>query len=447
MAALAAAAFAWPAQAKVDARPDDGAVAARINGQAVYAFTVDLTLRLAREKQPRLSRTGALEAIIVNRLLAAEARRRFDAADLYPSAQVAFARDVALDDQLVSALRAVYGNDIEAALRALPGASLDSLIGAQSRPQSAELDAVFGQPDRLRLDYALTPQQADAARKLALLRYRLPDGQQGTITLYDVYRRQNVQGRLELHNRNLAFLQQQARLRLAGLFVQYWARQAFGAAAVDDLRRALSDQDDVQGMLQQYGIGADLHGPSKVLDRLAAQVTREEIAAYYQSHRQEFERIERVKARHIRVADETLAHQVAAAANKGEDFAALARRHSQADDRIAGGDLGWIEHRGELDWLAQLAYSQPAGKVSPPVRTPVGPAEAAAWEIVLVEQRVNGYQAPDSEAVRYIAGKAIAQEKAVQQFKSLRDRLLREADIRINSKALDQPLDLLADKS
>ena len=95
-----------------------------------------------------------------------------------------------------------------------------------------------------------------------------------------------------------------------------------------------------------------------------------------------------------------------------------------------------------MGWLEQLAFMQPEGQVSRPFRAPVGPNQAAPWEIVLVERRVEAYQAADSEAVRYAARHALAREKAAAQLQALRERLLREARIEVNGKLLDAPLQL-----
>ena len=147
-----------------------------------------------------------------------------------------------------------------------------------------------------------------------------------------------------------------------------------------------------------------------------------------------------MKARHIRLADERTAQTVADALAGGADFGALARRHSVAADSAAGGELGWLQHSGTPDWLAPLAFSQPEGQPSRPIRSPVGPNEKAVWEIVLVDKRQEGYQDPASETVRYVAGNAVAREKAAAQLAALRQRLLGEARIDINRSALDHPL-------
>ena len=440
--AVLALALPAPAAATLAYRLDDPVLAARVDGAPLHAFTVEVLWRQARNKDAKAARSAALEEIVLNRLLVGAAHQRFDEAQLFASQRVAFARDVALDDQLVALLRSQYGKELEQALAQLPGAALDGLITEQSRPEAAVLDAVFGKPDQLKLEYSLNAEQQARARTVVLLRYALPSGA-GAVTLYDVYHRQNVQGRVALFNRQADFLQQQARLDLAGRFVLDWSNRRFGAAAVADLRRALAERSEVLALQQLHGIGDDIDTVSPLLKQLAGQVSTAQVAAYYQQHREEFVRIERVKARHIRLADEQTAEKVYAALNQGGDFAALARRYSTASDAANGGDLGWIIHEGKPDWLRQLALVQPEGPASRPFRLPVGPQDAASWEIVQVQQKVSGYQAPDSETVRYAASNAVARATALAQWNALRQQVLRAAQIDINRRQLDQPLRLL----
>lgn len=442
LALWAALALPGAAAATVAFRLDDPALAARIDGAPLQAFTVDLLWRQARNKDASAARSATLEELVLNRLLVAAARQRFDEAQLFASQRVAFAREVALDDQLVSLLRSQYGKELEQALAQLPGASLEGLVTAQARPEPGELDAIFGKPDQLKLEYTLNAEQQARARKVVLLRYTLPSGA-GAITLYDVYRRQNVQGRVALFNRQADFLQQQARQDLAGRFVLEWSSRRFGAAALADLRRALAERSEVLALQQLHGIGDDIDSASPLLKQLAGQVSAAQVAAYYQQHRDEFARIERVKARHIRLADEQTAERVYAALTRGEAFAALAARYSTASDAANGGELGWIVHEGKPGWLQQLALAQAEGPASRPFRQPVGPQEAASWEIVQVQQRVMGYQAPDSDTVRYAASNAIARSTALAQWQALRQQVLRAAQIDLNRRQLDQALHIL----
>jgi hypothetical protein len=437
---VACAALSATASAAVRFGVDDPALAARIDAAPLHASTLDTLWRQARLADPKAARAATLETLVAERLLAARARAQWGEAALLTGQGVGYAHDVALDDQLAALLRNLYRKDLEQALAQLPGGSLDGLIVAEPVVPAAALDAIFGKPGALRLDYSLTGAQAEQAKAVPVLAYRLPGGGTGTLSLHDVYRRQNVQGRIALHTRQSGALPQQVRQALGVLAVLDWAQNRFGEAALADLRRALSDQAVVVALQRLHGIGADTDSGSALLDRLAAQADRDAIRAYYDQHRDEFRRIDKVKARHLRTHDEAAAQQAYAALKGGADFAVVARKVSIAGNAAQGGDLGWIDAAGKTGWLQQLAFAHAPGEVSRPVRAPVGPHDKATWEIVLVEQRVEGHQPPEAESVRYVASRAIARRTAIAQLAALRERMVREADIELNRTLLDAPL-------
>lgn len=414
----------------------DPRLAARVNGQPIHGLTLEVMARMAQLNNPKTTRAVVLESLIANRLLAQAARSDFAQYHLTEGNRVGFAPEVALDDQLSGTLRTVYREQIEASINTLAGGTLNALVLEQGKLSAAELDQVFGPGGKLLLDYNLNPAQLATAKRLTVLRSSLPST--SAISLYDIFIRQNVQGRVEFFNRNRDFMRQQAVLYLGNLYLQEWARKNFGAAALADLRQALAEQNEVHALMSLHGIGADIDGESKLLNTLAAQVTQAEVLSYFQAHKEEFKRIVSVKARHIRLADEASARRVIAEVNQGTSFAQLAQRYSSAADASQGGDLGTIQHTATLSWLAELAFIQEEGKISAPFRAAVGPKEEAYWEVVLVEKRQEAYQDPASETVRYQAGRALAQEKAIKQISALRQQLLKNAKIDINRQALTQ---------
>ncbi|MFL6657649.1 MAG: peptidylprolyl isomerase [Massilia sp.] len=409
------------------------AVAARINAQPVYGLSVDAMWRMAQAAQPTATRQATLNAIIENRLLAGAARAQVGVAALSSGQGVGFARDVAQCDQLVATLRTLYGVQIEADIRQLPGGTLMALVQDQPALDGATLTAIFGDPSRLQLVTALDPVKLALARKIVALRYALPRRETQSITLFDVYQRQNVQGRVALFAHDVDFMRQQATLLVGARFVLDWSERHFGKAAVNDLSQVLSEQADAQVFMRMHGMGAEQNGDSSLLDGLARTVTPDQVRSYYRAHQGEFVRIARVRARHIRLPDEASARKVAQGLAGGADFAATARRYSIASDAGEGGALGWVRHEGTPGWLAQLVFSQPEGKISQPIRMPGGPDVEAAWEIVLVERREQGMQPADSESVRYIASRAVAREMAAVQFIALRKDLLRKARIELTT--------------
>jgi parvulin-like peptidyl-prolyl isomerase len=414
LAGLGLGLIAWSAQAKP---------VATLNGAPIHDLTLDTLYESARQKQPGLSRAGMLDQVVANRLLAATASTRFKQYDLGANRRVAFDADVASENSLISLLTPLY----DAKNGALTEKQLQAQILAEIHPNPKQWDAVFGKEGKLLLDYSLSQEQLAQAKSLILLKSKVPGGQ--AISLYDVVRRLNVQGRVEFFNRNFQFVQQQARQRLASLIVLNFANHQYGAPAVADLRAALAEREQAHAVLALHGIGADIDADSELIVQLLDKVSQPEIKAYYSAHLDQFKRINKVKARHIRVADETSARQLLAQLAKGADFAQLAREKSIAEDAKQGGDLGWIVHESKMSWLADLALTQQAGQVSPPFRAPVGPNDHAYYEIVKVEQREDGYQAVDSESVRYGARRAVAQQKAVQQITELQTQLRQQAKL------------------
>ncbi|KQV61856.1 MULTISPECIES: peptidylprolyl isomerase [unclassified Duganella] len=405
------------------------AVAARIDGEPIYSFTLDTLWQQLRAGKPSLERRAALDDLIQVRLLAAYANAPAPKSEA--SLPVAFAPDVTLEERLVATLREVYGKEVDAAVKALPGATLESLVTAQPPMPQPALEAIFGRPGPLRLEIALTPEQQTQAGAIDVLRYQLPAGEPAHVTLYDVYYRQNVQGRLALSQQPASVAAAQARRIVANAFVLHWARQRFGAEAVADLRRAIADGEAVVTLQHLYGVGLDTDSGSVLLNRLSSEASPQEIEAFYTQHKDQFARIDKVRARHIRVADEAQAQRVQKALQGGADFAATARKMSRAADATKGGDLGWISAEGSKDWLASLAFSQPPGQPSAPVRAPVGPNEPAYWEIVLVEEQVQGSHPLQSETVRYQASRMIALKKAARQLGEMIEQVRGKARIEI----------------
>lgn len=413
------------------AMPDQAAPAAYIDGAPVHALTLRALRHEASERPDRPSAEAVLAAIVADRLQAPWSRKRFSAAQLYPASTVGFAPQVIVEQRLAGLVRSLYASELDAAVRALPGATLESLVEATYPLAPATLERLFGAPGALRLGYDFTPDQAALAARTPLLRYRLGGAPALTLSVLDVYRRQNVQGRMAFFQRQQDLMLAQARQQLASLFVLDWAGRRCGAAALADLRQALDEQETVRGAMRLYGLaeGAEAHSPLQAA--LARQVSLADIRIYYDAHIDQFRRIDKVKARHIRVGSEALAQRLRAELAAGKDFGTLARRHSLAPSAARGGDLGWVKQSAAPDWLSALALQQPAGTVSSPFRAAVGPDAPATWELLLVGQRVEGVYPPESETVNYMARRAIAHERARAEFAGVRMALVGAARVEL----------------
>lgn len=94
------------------------------------------------------------------------------------------------------------------------------------------------------------------------------------------------------------------------------------------------------------------------------QVGESAIAAYYESHRDEFERPEQVQLRQILVRDAKIAGEAREAVLAGEDFATVAVRTSEEPQAERGGDQGLLG-RGDLPpAFADVIFNLSPGEVS-----------------------------------------------------------------------------------
>ena len=144
----------------------------------------------------------------------------------------------------------------------------------------------------------------------------------------------------------------------------------------------------------------------------------EAVNDYYTHHLEAFQRPEQVRARHIlfKVASSASAEQeaqvrtraeaVLTALQNGEDFATVAKQHSE-DTATAeqGGDLGYFPRGQMVAPFEEAAFSLPVGQLSDLIRTPFG------WHILRVEDKREAATKPLAEVEPEIKDK-IREEKA-----------------------------------
>jgi peptidyl-prolyl cis-trans isomerase D len=180
-----------------------------------------------------------------------------------------------------------------------------------------------------------------------------------------------------------------------------------------------------------------------VLDRQAqlakVKVSDDEVRREYDGHRDQYERPEQRHARHILLkvppgaaeadvrAVRDLAGSVLARAQKGEDFAALARSLSQ-DTASApqGGDLGWFGRGAMVKAFDEAAFSTPPGQLAPVVQTEYG------FHILQVlEARPAGTTSFDEvkDSLRRRLELERASEVAGTEAKRIRDKVAKASDI------------------
>ena len=139
---------------------------------------------------------------------------------------------------------------------------------------------------------------------------------------------------------------------------------------------------------------------------VASRITipQSEIEAYYNAHKKDFIRDERVYLREILVstdgkdaaglaAAERKANDLYTRASRGERFADLAKDNSDASTAAQGGDLGAGYKKGDVDnQIESAVWSVKPGTVTKPMKTDHG------WLILKVEEHTKAGQATLAEA-------------------------------------------------
>jgi peptidyl-prolyl cis-trans isomerase C len=128
--------------------------------------------------------------------------------------------------------------------------------------------------------------------------------------------------------------------------------------------------------------------------------TEDEIAAYYEEHKDDFSYNEYARARHILVATEAEARRIYSRLAEGADFAALARKYSiDPMSRENGGLIAQVilpqqgvQGLGQVPEFTKACFSLDIGEASQPVKT------AKGYHIIKVEERGTHYIMPLEEA-------------------------------------------------
>lgn len=162
---------------------------------------------------------------------------------------------------------------------------------------------------------------------------------------------------------------------------QAWIREQTGMT-FEDFRQEIRNS-----YLSQRVIGQEV--ASKV------SIPRSEIEAYYNEHKAEFVRKERIFLREILIATEgkdpaameKKARDVAARAKKGERFADLVRDNSDAATAKGGGFLEPFEKDVLSAEIIAATWDKPKGHVTDPLKVPAG------WLILRVEDHHKEGQA------------------------------------------------------
>lgn len=426
-----------PAHAATRFDLTDPALAARVGDVEFPRASVVLLYQVAKNRMQDLTEKRAMQAMIENHLLARHALSVLPESELVENNQVGFRPDVMREDQLVVNLQTVMAKPLQDAIKKLKGGKLEGTITRPFTINKKQLLPITQMKGLMA--YGLTPEQEAIARKTELLRYRFSaKSKEQALTLWDIYERQNVQGRVALAEGDVNFLKQAAVQRLGSLYVLHWVRTESGMkpAEIDAVVRMIREKNLRDGYIAYLGLAMDMHDDPRYLKEVANKVSKEEVLTYYEAHKDEFKRVDRVRVQHLHVASDTEADRIHKEIEAGLDFSEAVKKYSTNDDKNleVPGDSGWLIHDDkEKTWFEQLAFIYPKDTISRPVRLPVvdTSGKEPGYEILRIVERIEGYEPGDSETVRYQASQVIAKLKVRDEYKALLKQLYEAADIHI----------------
>lgn len=144
----------------------------------------------------------------------------------------------------------------------------------------------------------------------------------------------------------------------------------------------------------------------------------EEIRSYYDSHKDQFRRKERIYLRQILVDDEAKT-DVIKAQLKTKDFSEMAKKFSGAPEAKAGGAVGWIE-RGSVDFFDPL-FNASMNSVQT-IHSPFG------YHLVRVEKKQGASVLPLEEVKPQIV-RALRSQREQAEYVSWLDAQLRSSKV------------------
>lgn len=201
--------------------------------------------------------------------------------------------------------------------------------------------------------------------------------------------------------------QQRAQLLIGFLIDRDLAAAAAQSAGISD------DDPEIMARMAFYRKKAmqDVY-----LNRLLEErVSEDDIRAFYEKTITSQPPVEELKARHILLADEASAHQAAAAARAGQDFANLASERSIGPSKDNGGDLGYFSMDQMVPEFSAAANVLSVGEISDPVQTQFG------WHVIKLEDR-RIRPVPNYEDMVMQIGEHLASEAQKEIYQDLREK-------------------------
>lgn len=175
-------------------------------------------------------------------------------------------------------------------------------------------------------------------------------------------------------------------------------------------------------------------GPRAAIDALlaaepAAPPAAAEVAAYYDAHREEFTRPERVRLRQILVEERAAAEQARAELLAGGDFAEVAARYSRDRGAVAGLAGSELAREDLPAAMADAVFPLRAGETSPVLQADYG------YHVFQVVARLPPQVVPLAEAAAEIRD-TLARQAADARLRALVEEARSRYDVEVHARNL-----------
>ncbi len=149
-------------------------------------------------------------------------------------------------------------------------------------------------------------------------------------------------------------------------------------------------------------------------------VTEEELKAYYEANKSQFQKGETVRAKHILVDEEEKCKEILSAIENGETaFETAAQEHSNCPSGSKGGDLGAFGKGQMVKEFEDAAFTAEIGAIVGPVKTQFG------YHLIKVEEKKEAEETPFEE-VKTTIQRTLLQKKQNEAYaakvKELREK-------------------------
>lgn len=164
-----------------------------------------------------------------------------------------------------------------------------------------------------------------------------------------------------------------------------------------------------------------------------ANVTEDEMRAYYERNKQAFQKGGEINTRHILVKTQEEAREIQKRLIAGEDFVELAKKYSiDPNARVTGGELGFHPRGTLLPEYEEAAFKlKRVGEISGIVKTPLG------YHIIRLEG-VKGSSYIPFEEVKELIRQQIIQERQGEILGKYIEGLKKKTKVTINEEYLTE---------